>query len=291
MSSDGGIAVCLYPSGTMRSILNALRFQCGPLDDLSFDSSYDHSDFMTIKAGEFSRPYGRKLRTLSLETLVVDSYPDGTYPSWVNFEQEILDGGISEALLDICENGNTFYLAAGEISHMSPFVAAVSGLPTELAGSGLVAPGRDGTRVFMPATLRSVKVTEKAGEPDTTYLTLTFAEYRDPDTVEVNNQQVAVRRGLDPLRTTRRLAMRWVGPKGTYDANGDWDLDPNPFVRVAVTPLLSLQSLAQDYYRDPSLWDRIAAANGMGAWGGSTPLCKHPLYGNNAVNILTIPAL
>jgi hypothetical protein len=92
----------------------------------------------------------------------------------------------------------------------------------------------------MNITLRTLRTEMREGEPDTLYYTLSFREWRHPDTRRRG------RLGVDKLPTTHYL-----------DGND------------------SLYSLSKLYYHTHAGWDDIARANHIRHFGKKTPLVKH----------------
>lgn len=122
----------------------SLAFQCAPLEEFAVETAYEHADYLTVSSGEYSRPHGAKLKTLSFETLVT---PDAEM--WLG--NSGVTTQLAKQLQDACASGEHYELKATEGAEM-------------LAN--------------FQATLRSVRVTTKAGEPGTRYLSVAFVEYR-----------------------------------------------------------------------------------------------------------------
>jgi hypothetical protein len=120
-----------------------IAFQCAPLEEFAVETAYEHADYLTVSSGEYSRPHGAKLKTLSFETLVT---PDKETWLGTGVGTEIV-----KQLQDACASGEHYELKAIERAEV-------------LAN--------------FQATLRSVRVTTKAGEPGTRYLSVAFVEYR-----------------------------------------------------------------------------------------------------------------
>lgn len=120
-----------------------ITFQCAPLEEFAVETAYEHADYLTVSSGEYSRPHGAKLKTLSFETLVT---PDKETWLGTGVGTEIV-----KQLQDACASGEHYELKAIERAEV-------------LAN--------------FQATLRSVRVTTKAGEPGTRYLSVAFVEYR-----------------------------------------------------------------------------------------------------------------
>ena len=122
-------------------------FQTSPLEEFKVGHAFEHADFMTVRYGQYSRPSGKQLRQVPFAGLILNYKP-----SWA------LSGGniaaMVQELQSICDSGTPFHLIAFHPG--APYI----------------------TDLEMDATMRTLDVTEKAGEPDTRYLDITFVEYR-----------------------------------------------------------------------------------------------------------------
>lgn len=148
-----------------------ITFQCAPLEEFAVETAYEHADYLTVSSGEYSRPHGAKLKSLSFETLVT---PDKETWLGTGVGTEIV-----KQLQDACASGEHYELKAIERAEV-------------LAN--------------FQATLRSVRVTTKAGEPGTRYLSVAFVEYRSvtfdstsrpvPPTSPVTTQKLKIKGGI-----------------------------------------------------------------------------------------------
>lgn len=169
----------MYPlneDGTTKYAEPSFVFQAGPLEELGYESTFDHTDYMTVNAGEFSRPLGRKLRTITFDTLVTEgnpswaaySRPEGwregidNLPRAPRANRETSVEAHVRRLREMCDDGRPFLLVI-----TPPGVFPLNGTAVN-------------TLITMNATIRSLRVTEKAGEPETKYLSLQCTEYRVP---------------------------------------------------------------------------------------------------------------
>lgn len=249
--SSTGAAVILRRLPGKNTIPEDYTFQCAPLEEVAVEASFEHVDFMTVGAGEFSRPQGKKLRTVSFETLIV---PD--QPSWASTGGNVQ--ALSKALVDICQNGLPFALTVTESRE---------------------------TLIDMYATMRTLRLTDKAGEPGTKYVSVSFAEYRAP--VMTDDGQAA-RPGGDK-RVPNKLSLK-------YDKKDErWSLKPATKPPSLPKPKkgekLTLRAIALAFYRDADKWRKIRDANPKltSKWGGSSDLKKHRVYGNGKKHQLVIP--
>ena len=202
------------PGETDRDLLkNPFRFQCPPLESYSKSHSFNHQDYDTIRKGQFSRRAGRSLMTLSFGSLFVEA----PFPFVVADEQ--WDPQRHTAILErICESGTPFLLTMGKF------------LPHEV-------------ELEVGMTLREFTVEERAGEPDTKYVDVSFVEYR-----EANTQR------------------RKRGKGGGKGGGGNW---PKTHKLKAGD---TLHELAKRYYGRPSLARTIARANNLNGTGSDVIL-------------------
>ena len=150
------------PGQTPQNLLgrNGFFFQTPPMEEFTRSHSHSHTDYDTIYSGQFSRPASRQLRSVSFETLVVD-YAAWTFYNGVPIEE------MGEKLIEICESGAPLLFTA---AHDLP--------PNGYANWHMTLAGPEAQ---FPVTLRSLSITEKAGEGDTRYFRLELTEYRDPE--------------------------------------------------------------------------------------------------------------
>jgi hypothetical protein len=137
-----------------------LYLQCPPLESFSTGYAFSHADYDTVRAGQHSRPAGKQLRTVQFQTLLVDFSPSWAVwlPSRAGTPQpDPLT--TRNALVKLLESGSPFRFRA-----INP---------------GYWGDGR--ADLEMMATLRTLSVEERAGEPDARYLDLAFTEYRVPE--------------------------------------------------------------------------------------------------------------
>lgn len=233
-------------------------FQCPPMDEFSVDYSFSHADYDTATAGQFSRPGGLQLRTTSFDTLFVDFASFAITEDFPPIEDMTAD------LIELCETGSPFLLT---VAHQLP--------PGGFSNWGLTLAGPE---LQMYATLRTVRVTERAGEGDARYSNVSFVEYRDPVVA-------TFRLGKQVKRPGGKTFPRGVtmGPdgKGVTDKG------------FLLQDVLTLSSLARSFYGKAEGAKWIAAANGLTDWGSNTPLIQHVRFGPNNRPIggkLTIPA-
>jgi nucleoid-associated protein YgaU len=105
----------------------------------------------------------------------------------------------------------------------------------------------------MLATMRTLSVEERAGEPDTRYFDIAFTEWK---ALEVKR----ARFGSDKTQ------------------------------RVHPTPGQTLRDLAVEYYRDPNKWRVIARANGITGFPPDSDLAKYR-RGGRPLAALKIPPI
>lgn len=230
-------------------------FQCAPLEEMAVETAFEHSDFMTVGDGEFSRPQGTKLRTLAFETLIV---PD--QPSFAGFSADV--GTLSNALVTICQNGSPFRLV-------------------------IVEPTGD-VLTDMNATLRTLRLTDKAGEPGTKYVSVAFSEYRSPTLTDGGQDVRPGSGGSGGGRVPNTFSLKYDKKDKTWwvkvgHAPPSW---PKPKKNESIV----LRAIALAFYKDADQWRKIRDANPkLGNWGGTSGLEKHSIYGNGKKHQLEIP--
>ncbi len=137
------------------------RFQCPPMDSLSRSTAHQWASY-TVTGGkkgpsERTRSEGKRLKTMTLKTVVLNWEPD-----WQVWSPDELEPQLAAAELEaLCDAGVKFRL---RVKNASLY---------------------DYDDVNMLAVLTQVEVTEEAGEPDARYLQLSFQEWA-PTQVEVN---------------------------------------------------------------------------------------------------------
>lgn len=208
-----------------------LYFQCPPLEDFTIEFGADHTDYATVREGQFSRRGGRMLRTWSVSTLAVDFLPSWVLPRTVQSMERI-----QQRLAHLCESGSPFLFVAHH------------DVPREMASAPLVEVG---PKIERHATLRRVRVTEKAGEPDARYFDLDFTEYRVPT---VHRQHRGKRK---PTAQDTKFPV-----VVQFDKDGSATETKGGLPNIKHTKDdVTLAGLARLYYGDPSKWRVIVRAN------------------------------
>lgn len=263
----GGIFVRLTRmNGTNASVPEqGFTFQCPPSEDFTIGHSYNHTEYDTVSLGQFSRPFGRNLRSVSFNTLFYSIDTAGDLPAWTFNVKEDVDA-MSRRLVDICESGTNFMLT----------VAAQGQSVNNTVESG------SGVLLQMPATLRSVSLSDKAGENDTRYVAVEFREYRDPDRPNLIDkiEDPVPPKGSGPSFIPGKVTLKLSRDKKrwtirTYGSTG------KP-IRVHITQPITLLTLAKDYYgsgrRASTGAKHILAANKTtlsSGWRVGTRLSQH----------------
>ncbi len=267
-------------AGARNSIKTEYLFQCAPLEEFAYESSYDFTNYVAISGGEFDRSYGRKLRTLSFDTLLTD---DGG-ASWAT----AMDAGSNElvaSLLAIAEQGQVFQMR-------------VASLPSPSGESVSVTQFEAATRLLMSATVRSVRVAEKAGEPGTKYLSVQCVEHRQPvltsgtrpgSNPKTHNKTVLTMQYTPWVRTaaeTRNLGWKIAVSPLTSSVNKD--IQRAVKINRVTLARLGLAIYGKDYKK--RLPDVLKANKGLGAkWGKDTPLEKNPYFKTHKKRVITFP--
>jgi hypothetical protein len=145
------------PHETPKNVLRHPLYLPVTLGDFTIEEEFEHRDYTTVGAGEFSAPAGgpataRRLRTTDLETLTIDWHK---YARWLT-NPHITPGRAREEINKIARSKRPFEILAT--------IRILDGYPAEV-------------RMF--ATIRRVTRTLKPGEKDTRYYTLEIKEWRD----------------------------------------------------------------------------------------------------------------
>ncbi|MCA1571261.1 MAG: hypothetical protein LC798_13260 [Chloroflexi bacterium] len=126
------------------------------LNGFSYDEEASHTEYDTIRHGEFSQPtggtgyHGRKLKRMEAETLALDW--DAPWLAHQGYSIE----DVQSTLDAILHSKRPFHMGARIYGSDGPF------------------------ELDMDATLRSIRPERKPGERDTRYFALSFVEWRDP---------------------------------------------------------------------------------------------------------------
>lgn len=219
-----------------------LLFQCPPLDEFAQDHAHSHTDYETIN-NQHSHKGVPQLSTVQFDTLVVDQGSFTIDPDPLTIEE------YTDILKLICLAGDPFLLTA---AHQLPPAGFVN-WSLSLAGPELQ----------MPATLRSLRIAERSGEPDARYLNVAFSEYRDPF---VKTALLGRRPGGKKFPTTAYLY--WDGH--ATDADGR--------LLTSVSKPLTLALLARYFYHDTAAARPIARANDISGWGVEDPLINYRTF-------------
>jgi hypothetical protein len=200
------------------------RFQVAPMEEFGSESTHAWSDYVTVERGMFSREGGVELMSISFQSLIVDYNP--TWASWVGVNDDSWSDpqAAGEELRELQREGGPFRLVAWN--------------------QGMW----DNPDYDLAVTLRSVSVSEKAGEPDARYFDLQFMEYR---------QQLLERRAYG--HQGHSLPM-WV----VVLNNGIVAEDGGAEHKIG-TPNkhATLRHLAKHFYGSSAKWQGIANTNGL----------------------------
>jgi hypothetical protein len=229
-----GLRVVLepIPDLTDKGLLTraGMTFQCPPLESFDVNYAHSHTDYETINA-QHSRKNVPQLTSVQFQTLVCD------YATFAVNPDSPAPEDVRDLLIEICTSGSPFLLTA---AHLIP-----------RGGYGVTSFDPE---VQMPATLRSLKVSEKSGEGDTRYFDVSFTEYSD---VTMHRKgKGGKRRASKKLPTHIEL----YSDGSARDAEGKKLGDPP---RTPIT----FSFLAKHFYGDPSLARYIASHNSLPKMG------------------------
>jgi hypothetical protein len=217
-------------------------FQCPPLEEFAPVYGYTHTQYDTIRKGQFSRKGGRKLRTVSFDTLVVD------FANWTVVARLVEIEEFNNKLIRLSESGDPFLLT---VAHQMP--------PRGYDDWGETLAGPE---LQMEATLDEIRVAEKAGEGDARYMSVSFTEYRDPFT-----EREAKGKARRPTKKFPKTVLLQRDGRASDKETGLPIGDP------PAQPL-TMARIAKFYYHDTSEWRTIAThnKNKITNWGANDSL-------------------
>jgi nucleoid-associated protein YgaU len=194
------------------------------MDTFSRSYSYTYTDYNAISQGQFSRPSGVDLASVTFQTLFVDfDAPWSNLRGTPEAQNASLDPQqMTQQLLKILRRGTPFELIVGQRA---------------LWNSNDVHWGPANGNA---ATLRTLDIEERAGEIDARYVNVGFTEFR---TAEL------VRKGLGD------------GDGKNRDPKRGRDLPTSVVVKVSDNTTLT--DLAKKYYGSTAEWRSIAKRNGI----------------------------
>jgi hypothetical protein len=245
------------PGLTKRTLLqHPYYFQCPPLDTFSRSGQFSHTDYDSLRTGQFSRPGSMQLRSFSFNTVHIDwgapwtllnklplnADEDETRFVSSNFPTPLEAAYALEGLL---ESGTPFYFSAA-----SPLLWHLPEIPH----------GR------LPVTMRTLEVEERAGEVDARYFNINLVEFRRP------------------------VISAQAKGKGQRGRQGGSDRLPvSFFARNLPANRDTMHELAKFYYGSASKWRVIAKANGFTRLAGSVNLKAY--FAKQRSRKITVPAL
>lgn len=225
-------------------------FQVPPLEELSRSAGFAHTDYDTISAGQFSRPGGRLLQTVELNTLAVDYNPPWATAHGGSSHTQGWGGPLVRTPLE-CRD---------ELIEI-----AEAGTPFRLLARNPVLWGELENEIDMDVTLRNVTVTEKAGEVDARYFNLSFVEWRNAEV-----DRLGYGRRKHPLPA--RVVIGKAGPAVEVWAGGTRIADKKDRHRIGTADApATLRKLAKHFYGNYN-WRPIAKANGLDNVAGDRKL-------------------
>jgi hypothetical protein len=254
-----GLRVVLdpIPGLTMKGLLPAsgFRFMCPPLEEFSQEYGHSHTDYDTLTY-QHSRKGVPQLATFSFDTLAVDAgeTEDGRLmPTWLTDATPMDVEDVTLTLRKLVNHGTPFLLT---VAHDLP--------PRGYDNWSLTQVGPE---VQLPCTLRTLKVTEKAGEGDARYYSLAFTQYRREEVSTAKKKGKGARGSK--IKFPTHAYIYWDGR--AIDADGSKIADP------PASPL-TLARLSRHFYKDATGAKAIAKANAIKGWGANDALIKLPKY-------------
>lgn len=201
-----------------------------PLNSLQRSLTNNWADYDTVSAGQFSRPSGMQLQTISIDSIVVtDDYPWVFYnPSRHGLTVDDLVAQLGKLL----RSSTPFWLYLENAEYKSNNSGDLSSATYDFGVTPLLK---------MMATLRQLTPSIESGEPEARYITMGFTEHRIPGLTEKKLGQVG--KGGDASALPAYIgAAVFSGLAGGTSAK-------------------SLQDLAIAYYGSAAKWKVILDAN------------------------------
>ena len=248
-------------------------FQVPPLDELTISSAFNFTDYTNIARITLSRPDAAALRTLTVNSMFLDweasfavhhrgepARPDRN-PDTVDTRRAGIDvtSGVGMAAFRDSRTitRNVHFMRPRSPLYQVDRLRAVlmKGTPFWLYVGDVEVWGRWDLRML--ATLRQLDVSDRAGEPDTRYISAQFVEYRRP-------------RGLSRDERTPKYHPKLPLRVRVYE-DGYWSAPGSIDTRHRDAPP-TLHNLATLYYGSPGKWRLIAKANGITNWPASKDL-------------------
>lgn len=218
----------------------AFFFQCPPLDEMPREKTWQWEDFGTIASGVHANPNYPNPTTVTFETLMVDT--DWGHSFAARAIGDTASPSIPGPRFAVASVAKDVLWACDWLEQlgdsMAPFV--VSWGQRALWGRW------DRT---MGATLRSLRVVEKAGENDARYLNVSFSEFNDVSNADLGT---TILPGVPGSGSTT----------GVVDENGQNVLAVLDSSKLPPNER-TLYDLAKVFYADPTLWRIIAAASNL----------------------------
>lgn len=234
------------------------RFQVPPMEEFSQQYAFDHSEYTTLKSGMFTRPTSRQLIQIQFQTMFLDYNVE--WEAWHTKDSPI------DATRDLRRLVNT-------------------GTPFRLFVRNPALWADEKPDVDMLAVLKSLTVSEKAGEPDARYVDVAFQEWRPPEVIKrkqlgKKTKDKQKRPGRSQPKTPATV---WVHPSGECNTrNKKW---------TASKPV-TLNGLAVYFYGRSAYWRTIARKNNIEGVASKDNLGTYVTRVNNGKALkLTIPKL
>lgn len=234
---EEGLRVTLHRfASTQRGVLaKPFNFQVSPLEEFAWVQGANHGEFDTLSRGQFSRRGGRELLTLEMKTVAVDYQP--RWASYVEKRPNAPNPQNAASLMRQLVNLGTPVMLVARSAYW------------------------DKADLRLPVTLRSVQSAERAGEPESRYLDLSFVEWREQQLDQKGRGKSRKRRALPTTVEIKSDGVAWERPQGGQ-----------PQKIGSSTNKASFQDLAQFFYGDPAEWRTIERFNGISDFAPTRPL-------------------
>lgn len=193
-------------------------FQVPPLEEFPVQHGWDFVDYDTVGDGYRTRPASTQLTTVSFDSMFVDQ----DYGFVVNKSRPFNPVQMLEELKAIGDSRTPFQLIAGQPDLWGVYYD-----------------------LNIAATMRSLRRSEKAGEIDARYFTISFTQFRGVSQSQLN-----------------------AGLQGDLTRSGNQTIASLTIDQLPAN-LQTLRAISKKYYGTVTLWSVIARASGSSAPGSA----------------------
>lgn len=222
-------------------------FQTAPIESFGFDTVVDFSDYDTLGGTRFSRVVSKALSTYSFETMFADYLIEAVPAALHTYLKNLPSLGLPPQSIDAISTHDFFsppWTRVAQLRHIqqakTPFILTMADASVLRAPhANRTAPG-GANELSVEVTLRSVHSEERAGEPDSVYVQVSFVDFQ---TVQLGTVKRGKVKGAAPP----------AGTPGGYRAKLT--------IRTLSAQTCTVARIAKLYFGDASKTKPIYAAN------------------------------